>query len=140
METSKIVPIAVGVAGLGIFVFAVSKASKNKKSVAYLDGDVSGSGFNVSEIVTLLYDAMKQANFTNTEKRKTIFSALTGVSPSQFAQVIKVFGNRYYNRLTGNTYFAIWQTPVKHPLKIWLQEELSEEDYKLLKSNYPKQL
>lgn len=140
METSKIVPIAVGVAGLGIFVFAVSSASKSKKSVAYLDGDVSGSGFNVSEIVTLLYDAMKQANFTNTEKRKTIFSALTGVSPAQFAQVIKVFGNRYYNRLTGNTYFAIWQTPVKHPLKIWLQEELSEEDYKLLKSNYPKQL
>lgn len=140
METSKIVPIAVGVAGLGIFVFAVSKASKNKKSTAYLDGDVSGSGFNANEIVTMLYDAMKQANFTNTEKRKTIFSALTGVSPAQFAQVIKVFGNRYYNRLTGNTYFAIWQTPVKHPLKIWLQEELSEEDYKLLKSNYPKQL
>lgn len=140
METSKIVPIAVGVAGLGIFVFAVSTASKNKKSVAYLDGDVSGSGFNVSEIVTMLYDAMKQANFTNTEKRKTIFSALTGVTPAQFAQVIKVFGNRYYNRLTGNTYFAIWQTPVRHPLKIWLQEELSEEDYKLLKSNYPKQL
>lgn len=140
METSKIVPIAIGVAGLGIFVFAVSKASKNKKSTAYLDGDVSDSGFNVSEIVTILYDAMKQANFTNTEKRKTIFSALTGVSPAQFAQVIKVFGNRYYNRLTGNTYFAIWQTPVKHPLKIWLQEELSEEDYKLLKSNYPKQL
>lgn len=140
METSKIVPIAVGVAGLGIFVFAVSTASKNKKSTAYLDGDVSGSGFNANEIVTMLYDAMKQANFTNTEKRKTIFSALTGVSPAQFAQVIKAFGNRYYNRLTGNTYFAIWQTPVKHPLKIWLQEELSEEDYKLLKSNYPKQL
>lgn len=140
METSKIVPIAVGVAGLGIFVFAVFSASKNKKSTAYLDGDVSGSGFNANEIVTMLYDAMKEANFTNTEKRKTIFSALTGVSPAQFAQVIKVFGNRYYNRLTGNTYFAIWQTPTKHPLKIWLQEELSEEDYKLLKSNYPKQL
>ncbi len=140
MEISKIVPIAVGVAGLGIFVFAVSLTSKNKKSTAYLDGDSSDLGFSAKEIATMLYDAMKQANLTNTEKRKTIFSALTGVTPMQFAQVIKAFGSRYYNRLTGNTYFAIWQTPVKHPLKVWLQEELNQEDYKLLQSNYPKQL
>ena len=140
MEISKIVPIAVGVAGLGVFVFAVAQSSKNKKSTAYLDSGVDASSFNASQIATALYDSMKQANFTNTQKRQAIFTALTGVSEAQFAQVIKSFGSRYYNTLTGNTYFALWQTPVKHPLKVWLKEELSEQDYKLLKSNYPKQL
>jgi len=140
MEVSKIVPITIGIAGFGILVLALSQSSKNKNSAAYLDGGFSDVGFNAKEIATMLYDAMKEANFTNTDKRKTIFTALTGVSPKQFAQVIKAFGFRYYNTLTGNTYFALWQTPVKHPLKVWLKEELSSEDYKLLKSNYPTQL
>jgi len=140
METSKIIPISVGFAGLAILLFAVSQASKNKKGTAYLDGGFDASSFNAKEIVTMLYDAMKEANLTNTDKRQTIFTALTGVSEAQFAQVIKAFGSRYYNTLTGNTYFALWQTPVKHPLKVWLKEELSEQDYKLLKSNYPRQL
>ncbi|GEC80143.1 hypothetical protein [Flavobacterium aquatile] len=140
MEVTKIVPIAIGFTGLGIMLFAVSQSSKNKKAGAYLDASLTDSSFNAKEVATMLYDAMKEANFTNTEKRKSIFTALTGVSEAQFSQVIKAFGSRYYNTLTGNTYFALWQTPVKHPLKIWLKEELSEEDYKLLKSNYPKQL
>lgn len=140
MEITKIVPISVGLTGLAILLFAVSKTSKNKKGKAYLDGGFDTSSFNAQEIVAMLYDAMKEANLTNTDKRQAIFTALTGVSEAQFAQISKVFGSRYYNTLTGNTYFALWQTPTKHPLKVWLKEELSQEDYKLLKSNYPNQL
>ena len=102
-------------------------------------GSVDNS-FNAKEIANVIYDAMKEANFTNSEKRKTIFTTLTGVSQAQFSWVIKAFGSRYYNTLTGNTYFAFWQTPVRHPLRVWLKEELSDSDYKLLKSNYPKYL
>ncbi|MBP4139173.1 hypothetical protein [Flavobacterium geliluteum] len=140
METTKIIPITIGLAGLGIMLFAVSQTSKNKKAGMYLDSSSTDSSFNAKEVATMLYDAMKEANFTNTEKRKTIFTALTGVTEAQFSKVITAFGNRYYNTLTGNTYFALWQTPTKHPLKVWLSEELSKEDYQLLKSNYPKQL
>lgn len=139
MEISKIVPITIGLTGLGILIFSISQSSKNRNSVAYLDSNTS-SDFNPKEIATMLYDAMKEANLTNSDKRQTIFTALTGVNQTQFSQVIKAFGSRYYNTLTGNTYFALWQTPVKHPLKVWLKEELSKEDYNLLKSNYPKEL
>lgn len=140
MEAPKIIPISIGLAGLGILLFAVSQTSKNKKAGAYLDASITDTSFNAKEVAGVLYNAMKEANFTNSEKRKTIFTALTGVSEAQFSKVNSAFGNRYYNTLTGNTYFALWQTPTKHPLKVWLNEELSKEDYQLLKSNYPKQL
>ncbi|CCG53574.1 Hypothetical protein precursor [Flavobacterium indicum GPTSA100-9 = DSM 17447] len=140
MDSSKIVPISVGIAGLGILLFSIAQAKKDKNGNVYLNQGTVENNFNAKEIATVLYDAMKEANFTNTEKRKTIFTTLTGVSPAQFSWVIKAFGSRYYNTLTGNTYFALWQTPVRHPLKVWLKEELSDSDYKLLKSNYSKYL
>lgn len=140
MDSLKLLPISVTVAGLGIFLFAITQANKDKNGNAYLNQGIDTESFNAKEIATALYDAMKEANFTNNEKRKTIFITLTGISQAQFSWVIKAFGNRYYNTLTGNTYFALWQTPVKHPLKVWLKEELSDSDYKLLKSNYPKYL
>ena len=139
METSKILPISIGIAGLGMFLFAIAQVQKSRNANGYLDGGTSLE-FNPKEIAQTLYQAMKEANFTNTEKRKTILTTLTGVPPEVFALVVKAFGNRYYNTLTGNTYFAIWQTPVKHPLKVWLKEELSQSDYQLLKSKFPKQL
>ena len=140
MDSSRIVPISVGVAGFGILLFAIVQARKDKNGNAYLDEASETQNFNGKELATTLYNAMKEANFTNTEKRKTILTTLTGVSQAQFSLVVKSFGNRYYNTLTGNTSFAIWQTPVKHPLKVWLKEELSISDYQLLKSNYPKYL
>ncbi|ESU18987.1 hypothetical protein FCR2A7T_23960 [Flavobacterium cauense R2A-7] len=140
MDSSKLLPISISVAGLGILLFAIAQANKDKNGNAYLNQGTIEDSFNAKEIATVLYDAMKEANFTNTEKRKTIFATLTGVSQAQFSWVIKAFGSRYYNMLTGNTYFALWQTPVKHPLKVWFKEELSDNDYKLLKSNYPKYL
>jgi hypothetical protein len=140
MDSIKIIPVTIGLAGLGILLFAVSQTSKNKKAGAYLDAGISDTSFNAREVATILYDAMKEANFTNSDKRKTLFTALTGITDVQFSKVAIAFGTRYYNTLTGNTYFAVWQTPKKHPLKVWLNEELSTEDYQLLKSNYPKQL
>lgn len=140
MDSTKLLPISVTVAGLGILLFAIAQAKKDKNGNAYLNQGIDTDSFNAKEIATALYDAMKEANLTNTEKRKTIFITLTGISQAQFSWVIKAFGSRYYNTIAGNTYFAVWQTPVKHPLKVWLKEELSDEDYKLLKSNYPKYL
>jgi len=109
MDSSKILPISVGIAGLGILLIAISQAKKDKNGNAYLNQGISTESFNAKEIATVLYDAMKEANFTNTEKRKTIFTTLTGVSQAQFSWVVKAFGSRYYNTLTGNTYFALWQ-------------------------------
>ena len=140
MDSSRIVPISVGVAGFGILLFAIAQARKDKNGNAYLDEASEIQNFNGKEQATVLYEAMKEANFTNTEKRKTILTTLTGVTPLQFSLIVKAFGNRYYNTLTGNTSFAIWQTPVKHSLKVWLKEELSDSDYQLLKSKYPKYL
>lgn len=140
MDSSKIIPISVGVAGLGLLLFAVAQVKKDKNGNAYWNESAETPKFNAKEVASTLYEAMKQANLTNTEKRKTILTTLTGVSPLQFSLIIKAFGNRYYNTLTGNTSFAIWQTPVKHPLKLWLKEEISASDYQLLKSNYPKYL
>lgn len=140
MDTSKIVAISVGVAGLGILLFAISKVAKDKNANVYLQEGQQASSFDSKAVASTLYNAMREANFTNTQKRKVILESLTGVTQNQFSQVIKAFGSKYYNTLTGNTYFAIWQTPVKHPLKVWLKEELSREDYELLQSNYPKHL
>ncbi|WP_136669387.1 hypothetical protein [Flavobacterium sp. H122] len=140
MESSKILPISVGVVGLTILLFSIAQANKTRKGKAYQDGNPTEQSINAKDIATTLYNAMKQANFTNTEKRKTILTTLTGINEAQFSWIVKAFGSRYYNRLTGNTYFALWQTPVKHPLKVWLKEELSDSDYQLLKSNYPKYL
>lgn len=140
MESSKILPISVGVAGFGILLFSIAQANKTRESNAYQDVNLTPQSINAKDIANTLYNAMKQANFTNTEKRKTILTTLTGINEAQFSWIVKAFGKRYYNRLTGNTYFALWQTPVKHPLKVWLKEELSDSDYQLLKSNYPKYL
>lgn len=139
MQSSKIGAISVGVAGVVVLLFAISKVAKDKKSNVYLYG-AEQANFNSKEIANILYNAMREANFTNTQKRKVIIESLTGVSQNQFLQVVKAFGSKYYNTLTGNTYFAFWQTPVKHPLKVWLKEELNRSDYELLQSNYPKYL
>ena len=140
MESSKILPISVGVAGLTILLFSIAQANKTRKGNAYQDGNLTTQSINAKGIANTLYNTMKEADFTNTEKRKTILTTLTGINEAQFSWIVKAFGKRYYNRLTGNTYFALWQTPVKHPLKVWLKEELSDSDYQLLKSNYPKYL
>jgi hypothetical protein len=140
MDTSKIIAISVGVTGLGILLFAISKVAKDKNANVYLQAGEQANPFDSKQIANAIYNAMREANFTNTQKRKVILENLTGVTQNQFSQVVKAFGSKYYNTLTGNTYFAIWQTPVKHPLKVWLKEELSREDYQLLQSNYPKYL
>ena len=85
MDSSKLLPISISVAGLGILLFAMAQANKDKNGNAYLNQGTVDNSFNAKEIATVLYDAMKEANFTNTEKRKTIFTALTGVTEAQFS-------------------------------------------------------
>lgn len=134
MQTSKILPIGVGILGMGIFVLAISQSIKGKNSVMYLD-DINAQNeplFDAKSVADTLHEAMKDAG----TDEDVIFEALTGISPAQFASVIKVFGYRLYNTYTGTSYMAV----NKYPLKTWLKEELSESDYKTLKNNFPKQL
>lgn len=139
MENKKLIPISIGVLGLGVLLLALTKANSSKSKI-YLDQNYTSGLVNAKQIAEELYKAMKEMNFTNTQKREVIFTSLTGVTPRDFQGIVKAFGFRYYNPITGNTYFAFWQTPQKHPLKTWLKEELSTSDYQLLKSKYPKQL
>ena len=94
MDSSKLLPISVSVAGLGILFFAIAQANKDKNGNAFLNQGSVDNSFNAKEIANVIYDAMKEANFTNSEKRKTIFTTLTGVSQAQFSWVIKAFGSR----------------------------------------------
>lgn len=80
MDSSKLLPISVSVAGLGILFFAIAQANKDKNGNAFLNQGSVDNSFNAKEIANVIYDAMKEANFTNSEKRKTIFTTLTGVS------------------------------------------------------------
>lgn len=134
MEANKILPIAIGFAGVGIFVLAISQSIKGKNSVMYLDdtGAQSQPVFDSKSVAETLHEAMKN---TGTDE-DMVFEALTGISPVEFASVIKAFGYRLYNTYTGTSYMAV----NKYPLKTWLKEELSESDYKTLKNNFPKQL
>jgi hypothetical protein len=57
------------------------------------------------------------------------------VNESQFASVVLAFGNRRYNSWTGDDWgFAT------HPLKYWLENELSTSSYLTLKSKFKKYL
>ena len=134
MQASKILPIAIGLTGVGIFVLAISKSIKGKNSVVYLDdtGAQNEPLFDAKSVADTLHEAMKSAG----TDEDMIFEALTGISAMQFASVIKAFGYRLYNTYTGTSYMAV----NKYPLKTWLKEELSESDYKTLKNNFPKQL
>jgi hypothetical protein len=83
-----------------------------------------------------LYEAMKTAG----TDEDYIFETLTGVSQTQFGAVIKAFGLKTYNSITGNQYGVIGTTLPKRDLKYWLKNELEDNQYKLLRTKYPNYL
>lgn len=61
MDSSKLLPISVALAGLGILVIAVSQAKKDKNGNAYLNQGMITESFNAKEIAAVLYNAMKKS-------------------------------------------------------------------------------
>lgn len=115
----------------------------NKKNTSqkgkYLDDNPESNltiAFDPKLVAQKLYEAMKT---TGTDE-DYIFENLTGVSQAQFAAVIKAFGLKPYNSLTGNQYGVIGTTLPKRDLKYWLKNELSDKQYKLLRTKFPNYL
>lgn len=92
-----------------------------------------GGTFNASVVAETLYDAMKNSG-TNEVK---IINALKNVSPTQFAQVVKKFQLRSYNKTLGNQINLFPLTPLPlYGLQVWLENELSDDQYNILSLKY----
>jgi hypothetical protein len=148
-KSTKIIGISlIALTGLGLF-FLNKNNSKTKNGGGYIDDSQSSDiYFNPKSIADTLYEAMKSSgkSLFNTvglsigTQRDVIFEALANVTAVQFNSVVKSFGLKPYNKLTGGQIFPIWSKPTHYGLKTWLKSELNDADYKILKNNYPKNL
>jgi hypothetical protein len=148
---TKIIGAGILVAtGLSLY-FLNRKGTLQSNKKVYLDDDPNyGTNivFNPKSIADTLYEAMKSTGKSSGSSvglsigtdKEVVFELLTGVSERQFGSIIKAFGLKAYNKLTGNQQFLIWQTLTKYGLKTWLKEELTVKDYALLRRKYPKYL
>jgi hypothetical protein len=110
--------------------------STENSNNGYIDeGVISNPNvFNAKAKADALYNAMR----TSGTNEKEVFEVLTGVTPSQFAQIATAFGRKSYNTVLGNQYNVNPFVKLDLlPLKTWLKEELNEEDYLILKKKYP---
>ncbi len=139
MTKRKAIIIGVSVVVFGLGVSFLTKPNKNGKSIlgngGYIDeGDNSTIPvFSAKQKANALYEAMR---YSGTDEQ-TIFEELSGVTQKQFGLISGAFGLRSYNSWLGNTTGVIGQTLPKLSLKMWLKEELSDEDYKLLRKKFP---
>lgn len=145
--------VALGVVTVGVIGYFVFRAAPAGQTGASADptgnGTVINPGssytFDVNKTVTSLYDAMRPSGTAgwpfNPNEREKIFAALEKVTPAQFGQVYQKFGKRSYNKTAGNqiNYLPITPLPLE-PLNVWLKNELSYEDYRLLQIKYPNHL
>jgi hypothetical protein len=135
--TKKAVVIGVSILVLGLGVYFLTKKGKDGKSVLggnnkFIDeGDINlVPAFSANQKVSSLYEAMNSYKGTD---ENLIIETLTGVTQAQFGAINKAFGLKNYNRLLG--YNTVGGT--KLPLKTWLREELSDDDYNLLRKKFP---
>ena len=139
MTKRKAVIIGVSVVVFGLGIYFLTKPNKNGKSIlsggGYIDEGDSNTipVFSAKQKANALYEAMRYAG----TDEQTIFEELSGVTQKQFGLISSAFGLRSYNSWLGNTTGVIGQTLPKLSLKMWLKEELSEEDYKLLRKKFP---
>ncbi|WP_395043165.1 hypothetical protein [Flavobacterium sp.] len=129
-------------AGIVFGVVAITKnSSKTKSNTKYLDDPgATDPDFDAKQIANDIHEVMRVVNWTNGNKNQIILTALTGLSVSQFAQIVKAFGTRSYNTVTGNDYTPFGMFLTKQPLKVWLKSEMSTADYLLLKDKFKKYL
>ncbi|ALM50310.1 hypothetical protein AMR72_16315 [Flavobacterium psychrophilum] len=133
------VKIGVGVLGAIVLFKLVVPKTDNSGSAQDPTGNGStpvgtpGGTFNANATADKLYNAMKDLG-TDEDK---ILNALMYVTPTQFAQVVKAFGKQSYNKTLGNQIRVIpWQPLTLYPLQVWLENELSSEQYNILALKY----
>lgn len=89
--------------------------------------------FNAQNVADDLFEYMNQLG----TDESGILQTLKSVTAAQFAKVVTAFGRKKYNTWLGNDsgYFLDTFT-----LKQWLKNELSDNDYAILKIKYPNSL
>jgi hypothetical protein len=152
MKTStKIIGTGILVAtGLSLFFLNRKSMLQNSKKVYLDDNPNFGTSviFNPKSIADTLYEALKSTGKSSGSSvglsigtdKEVVFDLLSEVSERQFGSIIRAFGLKAYNKISGNQQFLIWQTMTKYGLKTWLKEELTVKDYALLRRKYPKYL
>ncbi len=145
MDIKKHIPKVVAFSGLVGLIFAFVSVGKGKNALnnfgKFLPEDGSANNpIDATEIANTIHEIMRVTNWSNSNKNNIIFEALGTLNPSQFAQVSKAFGLRYYNPKLGDdmTYFGI--KPSKYNLAFWLKSELNDNEYLTLKSRFSKYL
>lgn len=138
-KETKNLKIGAGViAGLGLLYFLVIKKNDNSGS----SQDPTGNNGNIPEVPVFnayktssaLYLAMKDMG----TDEEAILEILKYVNQNQFAQVIKAFGTLNYNPITGDQRSYNPFSPLtKYGLKFWLNNELSTQEYAILRTKYP---
>ena len=138
-EQTKNLKIGAGVvAGLGLLYFLVVKKNDNSGG----SQDPTGNGgyipsipsFSAQKVATALYEDMKDMG----TEEEAILEVLKYVNATQFSQVVNSFGNLNYNLTTGDQRNYNPLSPLtKHGLKVWLKNELSAQEYAILRTKYP---
>lgn len=97
-----------------------------------------GTSFNVKTATAKLYELMR---YNGSDEAK-IVAFFRYITPAQFHQINVEFGTRQYNKTLGNQINPIgWFTELPfEPLTVWLENELSSQQFGILQSKYPNDL
>jgi hypothetical protein len=126
------------IALIGVVYLAVTS---NKGGGATNDPIVNGNNaasFNAQNVANDLLEAMR---YLGTDEEEVV-SILKYVTQDQFGKVFTAFGKQQYNKTLGNQQNpTAWfdELPFEN-LKTWLKNELSTEEYNILRLKYPKYL
>ena len=144
MQITKQHKIIGGVAAAMLAAYIIYRVASKKVDNSGSPYDITGNGsttpasanFSAASVAAVLYEAMR---YIGTDEAK-ILNALKPLNAAQFQQVITAFGSRNYNTTTGNTTEYLWNHIGKHPLHVWLKNELSGSEYKLLQQKFGTQI
>ena len=139
METKTKIYIGAGLLVTAIAAYFVLRPKKGKLFGSRAEGGFINEGdinspsvFNAKQKAQTLHEIMR-GMWSN---KKDILEEFVGVTKAQFAQIVKAFGNRPYNTLTGNTKAVYGFDLPLLPLKSWLKSELDTDMYKQLRQMY----
>jgi hypothetical protein len=138
-EETKNLKIGAGVVvGLGLLYFLVVKKNDNSGGTQ----DPTGNGgyipsipvFSAQKTATALYETMKDMG----TEEEAILEILKYINQTQFGQVVNAFGMLNYNPVTGDQRnYNPFASLTKYGLKFWLNNELSPQEYSILRTKYP---
>ena len=138
-KQKKIIIASAGVIALGALIYAALPKSDSSGT----DYDTTGNGspattnntnFNAAAVAQELYLQMKDTlqNTVIFKGHVDLMAILTKLTTTQFQQVITAFGSKPYNTMFGNQLSTLWGELDKHPLKVWLENELWDDEYEQL--------